>query len=147
MKYQLNDSCKYFITYGVSDRKNICFDALQKEIINTQLFVSAEETDIIIDAFAILNNHLHFIISCAEQPQRKEFLKLFAGRSSRFINETLGREGILWDKYYAWGLFIEKAYFNVLYYILSNPIQHGVVKSFENLYNYCYCSYEGYVDK
>jgi putative transposase len=146
MKYQFYLHNKYFITYSI-DKKGLFFDEQMKKIIMTQLFKTAKSTDTEIEPYAILNNHLHFIASSQEKSISKIFLKNFAGASSHEINKYLNQNGKLWDKYYGWAIFNEKAYFNILAYILGNPIRHGMAKSFAELYDYAFCNFKQYADE
>lgn len=59
----------------------------------------------------------------------------------------LKRTGKIWEKYFGWAVFDERAYFNIFSYILGNPIRHGIVQSFDELYEYKYCNYKKYVDE
>lgn len=143
-KYQFFPDYKYFITYS-SNHPELRNE--QKEIILSELFLAAKETNVLVETFATLNNHVHIIISSTEQSIPKNFLKLFAGRSSIKINRSFGRSGKAWNKYYGWAIFNDKAQSNIVSYILGNPIRHGVVKSFDELYDYKYCSFRTYADE
>lgn len=147
MKYQFFHGCKYFITYSLADKTTLSFDNAIKNIVLKNLKNSAQLTNIQIEPFAILDNHVHLIANSQEAPVSKKFLKHFAGISLRKVNLYLNREGALWNKYYGWAIFDEHAYFNILAYILGNPLRHGIVKSFDELYNYPYCNFNKYANE
>ncbi|MBT5338101.1 hypothetical protein HN858_03705 [Candidatus Falkowbacteria bacterium] len=142
LKYQFYPERKYFITYSLTDQIIVKFDDPLKEIILNQFNKAAKNNNVNIEYFAILNNHLHLIIDCEEQKQRKKFLKDLAGASARLINIQTNREGQLWKKYYAWAIFDELAYANISAYILGNPLRHGIIHSFNELKKYKYCNFQ-----
>ncbi|NQT50206.1 transposase [Candidatus Kuenenbacteria bacterium] len=113
MKYQFFSGHKYFITYSLDDEVILSFDNKIKDVLLEQLEKAAQSTNTQIEPFSILNNHLHLIANTAEDSIPKEFLRRFAGASSRMINSYLKREGTLWKKYYGWAVFNDHAYFNI----------------------------------
>lgn len=147
MKYQFSSGYKYFITYSLLPSAGFFFDSVIKEIILNAL--NSKKGLIDIEAFSILNNHLHLMLNIAdfEQQTIKNFLKEFTTCSSRLINQHLNKSGANWEHYFGWGIFNEKAYMNILAYILGNPIRHGIVKSFDELYAYPFCNFNKFSDE
>lgn len=147
MKYQFDQGKQYFITHSLSETSDFTFNKETKEIIFKKLFEQANKYTIEINAFAILDNHVHVLLKFIKQENLKNYLKHFAGGSSFDINKYLKKKSPNWQSYYAWLVTTEKAYFNILAYILGNPIRHGLLSSFDELYNYKYCSFREYANK
>ncbi|MBB4079686.1 REP element-mobilizing transposase RayT [Lewinella aquimaris] len=109
-------------------------------------------------AFCIMPNHVHLLLSLGNQlvdddhfflsetELRKSYrplnniMRRIKGGSSRAINQYLGRRGALWQKdSYDHYVRDEKAYRNILYYILHNPVKAGLVEDWQS-YPFTYCA-------
>lgn len=108
-------------------------------------------------AFCIMPNHVHLLISLANQltdPKGylldehqlqisyrplSEIMRQLKGASAREINQHLGRRDSFWQKdSYDHYVRNERAYRNILYYILHNPVKAGLVQDWRE-YPYTYC--------
>ena len=147
LKYQLFPKTSYFITYHLTPTTSISLDHKAKQILLEQIQKTSTKNKTRIDCFAIINNHFHLIATSKNDHLTKNLLSEIAGGSAFQINKHLHRKGKLWGKYYCWGIFTEKAYNNISAYILGNPIRHGIVKTFDELYNYPFCSFKEHSDK
>ena len=98
--------------------------------------------DIVILNYAILNNHFHLIFRTSEKKNEKMFIQKLAGSTARAINSENGLTGNLWKKYFAWLIASEKAFNNISAYVLGNPIRHGLVSSFDELFEYPYSDFK-----
>ncbi len=137
MKYQFIPENKYFITYSIDRKHAPPFNDIIKEIIYKYFTDQVE-------VFAIINDHVHFIIDTTSNNDVKSFLNKFSGGSAFEINKYLNRRGKYWQKYHTTPIYSDSAYQKIVLYILGNPIRHGVVHSFDELYNYKYSSFKDY---
>jgi putative transposase len=102
------------------------------------LFEVSRETGWLLQAWAVLPNHYHFI---AQSPQKAETLrplvrKLHA-RTAKALNEedqTPGRR--VWFQYWETLLTYERPYFARLTYVHQNPVKHGLTHQAE-AYHWC----------
>ena len=147
LKYQLYPGTSYLITYHTSPDTQANLDNESKQIILNQIQKVSVKTKTQVPFFAILDNHLHLLATPEADILPKEFIAEISGGSSFQINKHLNRQGKLWDKYHCWGIFHEKAYNNISAYILGNPIRHGLVKSFDELIQYPFCSFSEYATR
>ena len=98
------------------------------------------------EAWAILNNHYHFI---AQAPYDATSLtklvqqvhSISAIQINRWDNAP-GRQ--VWQNYWDTCITYEKSYLARLRYIHENPVKHGLV---ENAVNYPYCSYKWFFEQ
>jgi REP element-mobilizing transposase RayT len=148
MKYQFIENFTYFITYKLAKacQPVVSFDDTIKEIIKKRILTN-EKFQIDIIAYAILSDHLHLLIDFIDQAMAKEYLKQLAGGSSFEMNKYLNKKGNNWEKYFPKAIPNEKAYYNVIGYILGNPIRHGLVNSFEELFDYNYTNFSQFCDE
>ena len=105
-----------------------------------------KEMDVSMYSLAILDNHVHFLLQTQEKNKEKEFIRRFAGGTAREINQLNGKTGTFWNRYFAWLITDETAYYNVSAYILGNPLRHGLVKDFDELYDYPYSDFRKYCE-
>lgn len=147
MKYQFAPGYKYFITYSQHPSAYFTFNDNIKEIILNSLIKKKGPIDI--EVFSILDNHVHLLLDIIniKQSEAKKFLKDFATTSSHLINQHLNKKGANWEHYFGRGIFSAAAYYNIRSYVLGNPIRHGKVKSFDELYNYKYCNFKSFADE
>jgi putative transposase len=146
MSYELHENKIYFITYSLAEESDLIFSDTEKVIIKNLMLEKANEFNIKIPAYAILHNHFHLLFHVNESFDNSKFLKQIAGISSRRINQINNRSGTLWERYYSWMVTTEEAYWNILSYIAGNPIRHGLVYSFDELYSYPYSNFNELAD-
>jgi putative transposase len=99
-----------------------------------------------LEAWAILNNHYHFI---GKAPDNANILSKLTRQVHSItaiqLNKwdgTLGRQ--VWFNYWDTCLTYEKAYLARLHYVHLNPVKHGLVKI---AMDYPYCSYKWFLEQ
>jgi len=102
------------------------------------LFELALEMGWLLQAWAVLPNHYHFI---AQSPQDGETLrpliKKLHGRTSHQLNQEDGSRGRrVWFQYWDTLLTYERSYLARLNYVHQNPVKHGLVRQAE-AYRWC----------
>lgn len=103
-------------------------------------------------AFCIMPNHVHLLIdnygfqnvaaTNLAGPTRSyplsDSLRLLKGRTARFCNQFLGREGVFWHhESYDHVVRNEQEFDRILQYIVNNPVKAGLVSEWE-LWAYTY---------
>lgn len=80
-----------------------------------------------IEAFALLENHFHFIVSQESQRAITRFSRTLTGMYCRYIAEKYRRTGRLFESSYKAVLLENEAqYLDTRRYVLSNPIEAGL---------------------
>ena len=99
-----------------------------------------------LEAWAILNNHYHFIAKAPEDAKTlKKLIQQLHSITAIQINrsdQTPGRQ--VWFNYWDSCLTYEKSYLARLHYVHINPVKHGLI---EEAINYPYCSYRWFVER
>ena len=106
---------------------------------SAEFMVSAEEFGWKLEAWALLNNHYHFI--AASPAEGKQSLGKWLGqlhrKSATWLNQldsTPARK--VWHNYFDTPLTYQKSYFARLNYVHNNPVKHGLVHRAED-YDWC----------
>lgn len=96
-------------------------------------------------AYTIMSNHVHVLLDTYFQLKHlpddtkittdnyvpyEKFMQLIKGSSSFYCNRLLGRQGSFWQsESFDHLVRDEKEFYNVIRYILNNPVKVGVVKN------------------
>lgn len=100
-------------------------------------------------AYCIMPNHVHILMDTSIQlvdqdgyemeeipenyVQLYKMMHLVKGRTSYFINKYLGRKGKFWQKdSYDHYVRDEKELWNIVHYILENPVKAGLIEKWED---------------
>jgi len=84
--------------------------------------------------YSIMPNHVHILIrplvSESGKPYKMGYIMMrIKGATSIYINLLLNRSGDLWQReYFDYMVRSEKEYFNIIHYILMNPVKARLVK-------------------
>jgi putative transposase len=143
-----NERKKYLIEY----------DSILDQIKSGPMFLGIEEAIKIISdqlhllngkyfkliAYTIMSNHVHILINTDVQlehieteeqleenyVQLNDIMKKIKGPTARYLNRLLKRSGKIWERE-SFDMYVrnEKMFFNVVNYILNNPIKAGIVNS------------------
>jgi len=147
-RYKFCDQCVYFITYRVKDSLPLLQDSACKEIllkrINDQIEVFADDQHF---AFSILDTHWHMLALVKEKEKFSRALQMVLGGSARYINLHLKRSGELWPRHFVRPVFTEDSVSRVMGYVLGNPIRHGKVSNFDELYQYKFSNFHEFCDR
>jgi putative transposase len=128
----------YIVTAGTYNKiKHLNTDTRKDHFLDL-LFACAHEFNWELRAWAILDNHYHFV---ANAPQSATPLKRLCGKlhmqSAKRINDldqTPGRK--IWFQFWETKITFEKSYLARLHYVHYNPALHGVIDLAEN-YKWC----------
>ncbi|WP_372797210.1 transposase [Pontiella sp.] len=128
----------YMVTAGTY-RKHRLFNSPEKlSMLRDMLFKYAEQFEWRLQAWAILNNHYHFIaVSPADASTLKSMLSRLHEYSAKKLNRMEGVSGRkVWHNYWESHITHQTSYFARLRYVHQNPVHHGVVQHASN-YEWC----------
>ena len=126
--------------------KRLLKDDKRKSLVCEILFERATHWGWELDAWAVLENHYHFIARAPENALTLETLiRQLHSKSAVELNKldkTLGRK--VWHNYWDTCLTHETSYYARLHYIHLNPVKHRLA---ENAEDYPFCSYRWFLEK
>ncbi|MDY7395200.1 hypothetical protein UMM65_08095 [Aureibaculum sp. 2210JD6-5] len=102
-------------------------------------------TKVSILSYCLMNNHFHFIVRVDDDEKKvtQAFSNLFNAYAKAF-NKQNSRTGSLFEKHFRRKRIKNEEYLtNLIIYIHTNPMHHGISQDFTN---YPYSSYSYYVD-
>jgi len=99
-----------------------------------------------IEAWAVLNNHYHFVAQAPEEAQNlKRFIQALHSGTARFFNRLDGTPGRrVWYNYWDTCITYETSYLARLHYVHVNPVKHGLVTDARD---YPFCSYGWFTEQ
>jgi len=136
----------YIVTGSILYNKRLLTDDKRKSLVYDILFERAKHWSWSLEAWAVLENHYHFIGQAPENALTLEkLIRQFHSKSAVELNrldKTLGRK--VWHNYWDTCLTYEKSYLARLHYVHINPVKHGLV---EDAIEYPYCSYRWFIEQ
>jgi REP element-mobilizing transposase RayT len=77
--------------------------------------------------YSIQHDHLHMIVEADDHAELTRGMRSFVIRAARRLNKELARKGHIWgDRYHRVDLDCPSQVRNVLVYVLSNHLKHGI---------------------
>jgi putative transposase len=135
----------YMVTGAIVHNQHLLSDDRKKEFVLQTLIERSRLHSWDLQAWAILNNHYHFIAKAPEEPGTLPgLIRHIHSITAIEINKqdnTPGRQ--VWANYWDTCLTYEKSYLARLHYIHMNPIKHGLVDDAEQ---YPFCSYKWFIE-
>lgn len=136
----------YIVTGSVLYRKRLLFDDKRKALVLEILLERSAHWGWEMEAWAILDNHYHFISRSPEHPSTLEqLIRQFHSKTAVELNKldnTSGRK--VWHNYWDTCIKHETSYLARLHYVHVNPIKHRLVNNAED---YPFCSYRWFLEK
>ena len=136
--HRLGEGGAYMVTASTYRKEPFLSTPSRLTLVRDALFELAKEMGWLLQAWAVLRNHYHFI---AQSPQQAETLpplirKLHA-RTAKALNEEDRNPGRrVWFQYWDTLLTYERSYFARLNYVHQNPVKHCLVRQAE-AYPWC----------
>jgi putative transposase len=139
-------NANYMVTGSVLYKKHLLTDNSHKSIVMEILLERAKHWGWELEAWAILENHYHFV---GHAPQNVLTLKdLIRGLHSKSaielnkLDKTPGRQ--VWHNYWDTCITHETSYYARLHYVHFNPVKHALIARAED---YAFCSYRWFLEK
>ena len=135
----------YIVTGAVLHNEHLLKSDKHKLLVLGILLERARHWGWDLEAWAILENHYHFIARAPENALTLEkLIRQFHSKSAVELNKldkTLGRK--VWYNYWDTCITLEKSYYARLNYVHLNPVKHGLIEAAED---YPFCSYRWFLD-
>ena len=121
---------KYSLTVGTMYKQQFISTAMKKDFVLRTLFEQGARCGWSFEAWAVLENHYHFVAQAPEDAKSlKRLLQAVHSITAREINRLDGTPGrTVWYQYWDTSLTNEGSYFARLKYVHENPQKHGVVQ-------------------
>ena len=100
---------------------------------NTMHYYNGKTYDLY--AFCIMSNHVHLVVRALKKEDEPNYevdqiVQSIKKYSSKQINEFRGRTGQIWDNFYFDRIIRdEENFYDVMNYVLNNPVKAGLVDS------------------
>lgn len=136
----------YMVTGAILHNQPFLGENRRKEFLLQTLFERTKLLNWNLQAWAVLNNHYHFVAQAPENAITLEKLirqihSITAIEINRWDN-TPGRQ--VWCNYRDSCLTYERSYLARLHYVHINPVKHRLI---DNAINYPFCSYRWFVEQ
>jgi putative transposase len=136
----------YIVTGSLLYNKHLLIDNKRKLLVCEILFERANHWGWELEAWAVLENHYHFIARAPDNALTLEILiRQYHSKSAVELNKldkTLGRK--VWHNYWDTCITHETSYYARLHYVHLNPVKHGLTGNAED---YPFCSYRWFLEK
>ena len=136
----------YIVTGSILYKKRLLTNNSHKTLVLGILLERAAHWGWEMEAWAILENHYHFIAQAPENALTlEELIRQFHSKSAVELNKldrTSGRK--VWHNYWDTCITHEASYLARMHYVHLNPVKHGLVEKAED---YPFCSYKWFLEK
>ena len=136
----------YIVTGSLSYKRRLLSDDKRKAMVCDILFERTKHWGWRLGAWAVLENHYHFIARAPENALTLEkLIRQLHSKTAVALNKldhSQGRQ--VWHNYWDTCITHETSYNARLHYVYLNPVKHGLV---ENAEDYPFCSYKWFLDK
>ncbi len=136
----------YMVTGAILHNQHLLKEERKKQLLLEALLERSELLGWSIEAWAILNNHYHFIAKAPEKVGTlskliRQVHSITAIQLNRWDNASSRQ---VWFNYWDSCLTYEKSYLARLHYIHMNPVKHGLI---DDAFNYPFCSYRWFTEQ
>ena len=137
------------VIYFITTHTNNFYPVFKDEKIIRIFFEKFSDYQKILDlkiyGYNLLLNHFHFMVQSQSKEELSYILFRLKGGTSRVINQTLGKQGTLWqDRYQDHAIRDNRDFENHLNYIHYNAVKHKLVQKPED---WPWSSYKEFVKK
>jgi len=136
----------YIVTGSLLHNKRLLTSDKHKALVLEILLERAAHWKWDLEAWAVLENHYHFIGRAPENALTLEkLIRQLHSKSAVELNKldkTPGRK--VWHNYWDTCITHESLYYARMHYVHLNPVKHGLV---ENAEDYQFCSYRWFLEK
>lgn len=99
-------------------------------------------------AYCLMPNHVHFLLKQLTETGIADFMSNFQESYAKYFNLKEDRTGALFQSMFkAVRIETQEQFIHVMRYIHLNPLTSFIIKDFDELENYPWCSYAEYMGK
>ena len=142
-RYFLKGQPLHLIQRG-NDREPVFFQEDDYELYRRWLQQAAEEYGAKIDAYVLMTNHVHLLITPEDEESVPRTMQSLGRRYVRYVNTAYGRTGTLWEgRYRAAPIDSDEYFFSCCVYIELNPVRAKMVS---HPRHYAWSSYRAHAE-
>jgi len=132
----------YIVTAGTYQKVRHFNTAQRRTLLLATLFEQAETFGWMLQAWAALENHYHFVAKAPENADSlRSMIQAVHSVTAKAVNAEDGTPARqVWFQYRDTCLTNEKSYLARLHYVHTNPVKHGAAAAAEN-YSWCSMSW------
>ncbi|MBM3334302.1 transposase [Candidatus Sumerlaeota bacterium] len=136
----------YFLTAATCGKEKYFHTAERLSFLLNELMVQAEVFGWQLQAWAVMQNHYHFVAVAMENPASLEqMIQELHSLTAEAVNAEDNTDGRgVWCKYEHACLRNEKSYLARLHFVHTNPVKHGLISAAED---YRWCSMRWFLSK
>ena len=137
--HRLSEAGAYMVTAGTYQKVHHLRKAKRLDLVHDTLLATAEEFGWLLQAWAVMSNHYHFVAMSPPDPgSLRDFISKLHGQTARQLNELDGTSGRrVWYQFFDSHITYQRSYLARLKYVHENPVHHGLVAA---ACNYRWCS-------
>jgi putative transposase len=137
--HRLGEAGAYIVTAAIYKKQPLFHSAERLTLVRDILFRLCHESAWLLQAWAILPNHYHFVALSppAAETLRPLLKRLHAAAATQINREDKAPGRRVWFQYWDTHLTHESSYLARLSYVHENPAHHGLVRRAED---YPWCS-------
>lgn len=127
--HNFDESGAYMVTAGTYGRVHHFASPEKLDLVRDTLFCLAEEYSFLLQAWAVLSNHYHFIVHAPEGPENlRKLVSRLHSATATLVNRMDGTPGRkVWYQYWDTRLTFQRSYYARLNYVHQNPVHHKLV--------------------
>jgi REP element-mobilizing transposase RayT len=89
----------------------------------------ADETEVKVVAYCIMNNHAHFLINTEKTELLSKFMQKLNTKFAIYYNKKYERTGYVFrNRFRSEGIYSEHQFYRCIQYIYNNPVKAGICK-------------------
>lgn len=135
--HRFDDSGVYFITGATLYKQHFYKAPTALDVLQDLLFSHARRFDCELQAWALLSNHYHLVLSCESGPQVHDMLARLHSDAAVAVNRLDGVSGRrVWFQFRDTQLTFEKSWLARLKYTHENAVHHRLVSDAKD-YRWC----------
>jgi len=136
--HRLSEAGAYMITGATYRKAHYLRTAEHLDFVRDALLAAAEEFGWLLQAWAVMSNHYHFVATSPCEPESlRDLVRKLHAVTGRRVNELDGAAGRrVWYQFYDNHITYERSYFARLKYVHENPVHHGLAAAASN-YRWC----------
>ncbi len=136
--HRLIERGTYMVTAGTYLKQPFLNTPEKLSLIRNTLFELAERYNWQLQAWAVMNNHYHFITSSPDTPESLTTLIAqlheYSAKKLNKMDNSPGRK--VWHNYWDSRITHQTSFFSRLRYVHQNPVHHGVTDN-ASCYEWC----------
>ena len=142
--HRMLESGTYIVTGGTYKKEHFFLAYEKLDMLYEQMLAIGSYYNIIFNAWALMSNHYHIVVSVDKPDDLSKFINSFHRKTAILLNkfDCVGTRKV-WYNYWDTSLTYQKSYYSRLNYVNENPVHHGQVKSAED-YKWCSEAYYKY---